>query len=112
MGNPLPLRRCLEGPVLPITGVLLFGGIGWGLDTSARTTRWFLPVGLLLGGAASFMYLIYIRYRTYRPSPLAGAAGAGDRKEPQVTSPGHRPRAGLRRPRRRRLRPAADLRLP
>ncbi len=43
-----------------LTGFLLFGGIGWGLDTLFGT-RWFLPLGLLVGGAAS-VYLVYVRY--------------------------------------------------
>ena len=43
-----------------LTGFLLFGGIGWGLD-ALLGTRWLLPVGLLAGGAASG-YLIYVRY--------------------------------------------------
>ena len=43
-----------------LTGILLFGGIGWGLDT-VFDTRWCTPVGLLAGGAAA-VYLIYIRY--------------------------------------------------
>lgn len=43
-----------------LSGFLLFGLIGWGLD-SLLDTRAFLPIGLLLGGAAS-SYLIYLRY--------------------------------------------------
>jgi hypothetical protein len=43
-----------------LSGFLLFGGIGWGLD-ALLGTRVFTPVGLLGGGAAS-LYLIYIRY--------------------------------------------------
>jgi hypothetical protein len=31
-----------------LTGFLLFGGIGWGLD-ALLGTRWFTPVGLLAG---------------------------------------------------------------
>ena len=43
-----------------ITGFLLFGGIGWGLD-ELFGTRWCTPVGLLAGGVAS-VYLVWIRY--------------------------------------------------
>lgn len=43
-----------------LAGFLLYGGIGWGLDT-VFGTRWLLPVGLLVGGAAA-AYLIYVRY--------------------------------------------------
>ena len=43
-----------------LSGVLLWGAIGWGLDALLGTGA-FLPVGLLFGGAAS-LYLIYIRY--------------------------------------------------
>jgi F0F1-type ATP synthase assembly protein I len=43
-----------------LTGILLFGGIGWGLD-ALFGTRWFTLVGLLAGGTAA-VYLIYVRY--------------------------------------------------
>jgi hypothetical protein len=43
-----------------LTGFLLLGGIGWGLD-QLLDTRLFLPIGLLAGGAAS-IGLIYIRF--------------------------------------------------
>ncbi|MHC8504615.1 AtpZ/AtpI family protein [Pseudonocardia bannensis] len=43
-----------------LSGFLLFGGIGWGLD-KLLDTRVFFLVGLLAGGAAS-LYLIYLRY--------------------------------------------------
>lgn len=64
-----------------LTGLLLLGGVGWGID-AVLGTRWFLLVGLLLGGAASFA-LIYIRY-VYVPPTLpgpGGPAGPVDRKE-------------------------------
>ena len=44
-----------------IAGPLLYGLIGWGLDSWLRTTPIFLVCGLLLGMGAAF-YLIYIRY--------------------------------------------------
>ena len=65
-----------------ITGFLVFGLAGWVLD-SLLSTRWFLLVGLLLGGVASFS-LIYIRYLYVPPDPLphpGGPAGPEDRKE-------------------------------
>jgi hypothetical protein len=43
-----------------LSGFLLFGGIGVGLD-ALFGTRWGTPVGLLAGGTAS-AYLIYVRY--------------------------------------------------
>jgi hypothetical protein len=43
-----------------LSGFLFFGGIGWGLDALLHTGV-LLPIGLLVGGAAS-VYLIYIRY--------------------------------------------------
>jgi hypothetical protein len=43
-----------------LTGVLLFGGIGWGLD-ALFDNRIFLLAGLLAGGAAG-LYLVYVRY--------------------------------------------------
>lgn len=43
-----------------LTGPLLYGLPGWGLDHWLGTTL-FLPIGLVGGGAAS-VYLIYVRY--------------------------------------------------
>ena len=43
-----------------LSGFLLFGGAGWGLD-ALLGTRWCTPVGLLAGGVAA-VCLIYIRY--------------------------------------------------
>ncbi|GAA2904313.1 hypothetical protein GCM10010472_73310 [Pseudonocardia halophobica] len=43
-----------------LTGILLFGGIGWGVD-ELFDLRGFTVAGLLVGTAAS-MYLIYVRY--------------------------------------------------
>ncbi len=71
-----------------LSGFLLLGGIGWGIDLLLGT-RWVLLVGLLLGGAASFA-LIYIRYlylppdtRPAQSSPRSGeTTGQQDRKEP------------------------------
>jgi F0F1-type ATP synthase assembly protein I len=65
-----------------LTGIFVFGAVGWGLD-QLFGTRWFLLIGLLLGGAASFA-LIYIRYVYIPPDPFprpGDAAGPMDRKE-------------------------------
>lgn len=64
-----------------ITGILVFGGLGWVLD-ALLSTRWFLLVGLLAGGAASIA-LIYIRYLYVPPDPPRPGEPAGpeDRKE-------------------------------
>ena len=43
-----------------LTGILLFGGIGWAVD-ALFDLRGFTAAGLLVGAAAS-MYLIYVRY--------------------------------------------------
>ncbi|GAA4539370.1 AtpZ/AtpI family protein [Pseudonocardia xishanensis] len=43
-----------------LTGILLFGAIGWGVD-QLFDLRGFTVAGLLAGAAAS-MYLIYVRY--------------------------------------------------
>lgn len=43
-----------------LTGILLYGGIGWALDRWLGTGV-FTPVGIL-GGAAAAMYLVYVRY--------------------------------------------------
>lgn len=65
-----------------VTGFLLFGGLGWGAD-ALLGTRWFLLVGLLLGGVASFA-LIYVRYVYVPPVPPSDGdhpPGPTDRKE-------------------------------
>ncbi|MCW0215274.1 MAG: AtpZ/AtpI family protein [Pseudonocardia sp.] len=43
-----------------LSGILLFGGIGWAVDALFHL-RGFVVAGLLIGAAAS-MYLIYLRY--------------------------------------------------
>ena len=43
-----------------LTGILLFGAIGWGVD-QLFDLRGFTAAGLLVGAAAS-LYLIYVRY--------------------------------------------------
>jgi len=43
-----------------LTGILLFGAIGWGVD-QLFDLRGFTVAGLLAGAVAS-MYLIYVRY--------------------------------------------------
>lgn len=43
-----------------LTGVFLFGGIGWGLDRLLGTT--FLVVVGLLAGASLSIYVIYLRF--------------------------------------------------
>jgi F0F1-type ATP synthase assembly protein I len=65
-----------------LTGIFVFAAAGWGVD-QLFGTRWFLLVGLLLGGAASFA-LIYIRYVYIPPDPPPRSgvpAGPEDRKE-------------------------------
>ena len=59
-----------------LTGILVLGGIGWGL-ASVFDARWLIPVGLVLGGAASFG-LIYIRY-VYVPPSSPGSPGSPTR---------------------------------
>jgi F0F1-type ATP synthase assembly protein I len=45
-----------------ISGPVLFGGIGWGLD-SWLGTSWLVAVGIL-GGMAVSVYLVWVRYGT------------------------------------------------
>ena len=45
-----------------ITGPVLFGGIGWGLDCWLGTS-WLVAVGIL-GGMAVSVYLVWVRYGT------------------------------------------------
>jgi hypothetical protein len=47
-----------------ISGPVLFGGIGWGLDRWLGTS-WLVAVGIL-GGMALSLYLIWFRYGTQR----------------------------------------------
>jgi F0F1-type ATP synthase assembly protein I len=43
-----------------LSGLLIWGGIGWGLDKWLGTA-YFLLVGLLLGAGAS-LYLVWLRF--------------------------------------------------
>ena len=45
-----------------ISGPVLFGGIGWGLD-AWLSTSWLVVVGIL-GGMALSLYLVWFRYGT------------------------------------------------
>jgi len=45
-----------------ISGPVVFGGIGWGLD-SWLGTGFFVPAGIL-GGMAVSLYLVWFRYGT------------------------------------------------
>jgi F0F1-type ATP synthase assembly protein I len=45
-----------------ISGPVMFGGIGWGLDRWLGT-GFFVPVGILTGMAVS-LYLVWFRYGT------------------------------------------------
>lgn len=46
-----------------ISGPIVFGGIGWGLD-HWLDTGFLLPVGLI-GGMALSLYLVWFRYGTH-----------------------------------------------
>ena len=50
-----------------ITGPLLYGGLGWLLDTWLGT-GFFVAVGIV-GGMALSLYLVYVRYGTRESSP-------------------------------------------
>ncbi|MEY3257311.1 MAG: hypothetical protein RIS01_83 [Actinomycetota bacterium] len=43
-----------------ISGLLIWGGIGWGVDQWLNTT-YFILIGLLLGAGAS-IYLVWLRF--------------------------------------------------
>jgi hypothetical protein len=45
-----------------ITGPVMFGALGWGLDTWLGTS-WLVPVGIV-GGMALSLYLVWFRYGT------------------------------------------------
>jgi hypothetical protein len=47
-----------------ISGPVLFGGVGWALD-SWLGTAFLLPVGIL-GGMAVSLYLVWFRYGTHQ----------------------------------------------
>jgi F0F1-type ATP synthase assembly protein I len=44
-----------------LAGPLLYGAIGWGIDSLVGTTRVFLALGVMLGLVSSF-YIVYARY--------------------------------------------------
>lgn len=64
------LSRLLAGP-------LAFGGIGWGLDRWL-STKFFLPVGIVLGMALA-IYVVWLRYgshdATSAPAPMSSPGG-------------------------------------
>jgi hypothetical protein len=45
-----------------ITGPVMFGGVGWGLDHWLGTS-WLVAVGIV-GGMALSLYLVWFRYGT------------------------------------------------
>lgn len=57
---------------LLLTGVLLFGGLGW-LGDSLLHTRFLLPIGLV-GGAAVSLYSVYMRHFYEVPAPSETAS--------------------------------------
>ncbi|NMH99008.1 AtpZ/AtpI family protein [Pseudonocardia acidicola] len=59
-GEPPPPADAWTALSYLLSGFLIFGALGWGLD-KLLDTRVLLPIGLLFGGAAS-LYLIYLRY--------------------------------------------------
>jgi F0F1-type ATP synthase assembly protein I len=44
-----------------VAGPLLYGVLGWGIDTLVGTTRVFLALGVLVGFVSSF-FIVYARY--------------------------------------------------
>ena len=44
-----------------VSGMVVWGGIGWLVDRWLGTSSVFLPVGLILGLVAA-LYLVYVRY--------------------------------------------------
>ncbi len=51
---------------LLLSGVLVWGGIGYLFDRLIGTHRVFLPIGMVVG-AAGATYLVYIRYGRNQP---------------------------------------------
>jgi ATP synthase protein I len=66
-----------------VTATLMWGAIGWLLDSWFGTSPWLMSLGFVLGNATGF-YLIYLRStgRIGRPgsSPTAGAPDDRDRE--------------------------------
>ena len=54
MRDGLPGRRLLSRNALRLSGILLFGGIGYALDSWLATSHWFLLGGLFLGIIVGF----------------------------------------------------------
>lgn len=46
---------------LLLSGMLVYGGLGWLVDHLVGTERVFLPLGIILGLGAS-LYLVYVRF--------------------------------------------------
>jgi F0F1-type ATP synthase assembly protein I len=46
---------------LLVSGMLVWGGVGWLVDHWLGTTTIFLPIGLILGLVAA-LYLVYVRF--------------------------------------------------
>lgn len=44
-----------------LAGPLVWGGVGWGVDSVAGTARVFTALGVVLGFVCAF-YIVYVRY--------------------------------------------------
>ncbi|CCH76220.1 hypothetical protein BN12_1150013 [Nostocoides japonicum T1-X7] len=61
-GTPAEELRAWNAMAYVITGPVMFGGIGLGLDHWLGTS-WLVAVGIL-GGMALSLYLVWVRYGT------------------------------------------------
>lgn len=61
-----------------LSGILLWGGVGWLLDRWLGTAHWLFGIGVMLGFAAG-LYLVWLR---------SGGAGAPTRAAPTTRGRG------------------------
>ena len=72
-----------------LSGIIVWGGIGWLLDRWLET-RFFILVGVILGLAAA-IYLVVVKYGAVEPHPAGhrptGTTRGGQRSRPRTQGP-------------------------
>ena len=72
-----------------LSGIIVWGGVGWLLDRWLET-RFFILVGTLLGLTVA-IYLVVVKYGSVEPPPQArrstGTTRGGQRSRPRMQGP-------------------------
>ena len=72
-----------------LSGIIVWGGVGWLLDRWLET-RFFILVGTILGLAVA-IYLVVVKYGSVEPPPQArrstGTTRGGQRSRPRMQGP-------------------------